>query len=274
VSRILDIEARGVEKEEVILGSSTNRDQDRWVEKKRNDPFDGENIDSAALVEAIKEQGRRNHGVARGAFVQGLLDHKVDYALVRARVADFIATHKPKEAHTQVQRAAERFGVISLAGELAIEYGIVPWAAGEAESAAAWAFKKWLERRGSGSFEEQQAISAVRSIIERYGHSRFDPLVTVAGDDPLVDLDRHAPVRYGYRRPGMWFVFPEVFRSDFCGGLDHIRVAEILHGRGMLERSELRITKQQRIKTPGGGSEPKWFYWITDKILDSSDDKA
>ena len=36
----------------------------------------------------------------------------------------------------------------------------------------------------------------------------------------------------------------------------------------MLERGEERITKQQRIKTPGGGSEPQWFYWITDKILE------
>jgi putative DNA primase/helicase len=274
VSRILDIEARGVEKTETVLGTSKNRD--RLVEKRRKDPFDGENIDSAALVDAIKEQGRNNYGVARLAFVQALLDHKVDYAFLRGRVAEFIAKYKPKEAHSQVQRAAERFGVASVAGELAIEYGVLPWAAGSSESAAAWAFKQWLDRRGPGSFEERQAIAAVRSIIERYGDSRFDPLVVVPGASPSINLDGHrAPVRYGYRMPGVWLVFPEVFRSDFCGGLNHLQVAETLHEYGMLERSKERITKQQRIKTPGtSDSEPEWFYWITAKILESGEDVA
>ena len=150
VSRILDVEARGVETMEFVLGTSKNRDTDRLVEKRRKDPFDGENIDSAALVDDIKEQARDNYGVARPAYVQALLDHEVDYAFLRGRVAEFIAKYKPEKAHSQVQRAAERFGVISVAGELAIEYGILPWAAGSSESAAAWAFKQWLDRRGPG----------------------------------------------------------------------------------------------------------------------------
>ena len=262
VSRILDIEARGVEK------------TDHGVEIRRKDPFDGENIDSAALVEAIKEQARDNYGVARPAFVQALLDNKVDYAFLRKRVAEFVAKYKPEKAHSQVQRAAERFGVISVAGELAIEYGVLPWTAGASESAAAWAFKQWFERRGPGSFEERQAISAVRSIIERYGVSRFDPLVTPEGAEPSIDLDRHAPVRYGYRMLGAWLVHPETFRNEFCSGLDHKRVAETLLEHGMLERSEGRITKQQRIKTPGGGTKPQWFYWITHAILEAGEDEA
>ena len=184
VSRILDIEARGVETMEIVLGTSRNRDADRWVEKKRNDPFDGANIDSAALVDAIKEQAGDNYGVARPAYVQALLDNKIDRAFLRARVAEFVAKYKPEKAHSQIQRAAERFGVISVAGELAIEYRILPWEAGASENAASWAFKQWLERRGSGSYEEQQAIVAVRSIIERYGVSRFDPLVTPEGYRP------------------------------------------------------------------------------------------
>ena len=262
VSRILDIEARGVGKTE------------RGIETRRKDPFDGGDIDSAALIDAIKEQARDNYGVARPAYVQALLDNKVDFAFLRQRVAEFIVKYKPEKAHSQIQRAAERYGVVSVAGELGIEYGILPWVAGASESAAAWAFKQWLERRGPGSFEERQAISAVRSIIERYGISRFDPLVMVEGVDPSTDLDRHVPVRYGYRRPGMWFVFPEVFRNDFCGGLDHRQVAETLHEHGMLERGGKRIEKQQRIKTPGGNSDPQWFYWITAKILESGEDGA
>jgi hypothetical protein len=53
-----------------------------------------------------------------------------------------------------------------------------------------------------------------------------------------------------------------------------MRVAEILHERGMLERSEERPTKLQRIKEPGGDVKPKWFFWITDKILESDEQGA
>jgi hypothetical protein len=98
--------------------------------------------------------------------------------------------------------------------------------------------------------------------------------VTPEGAEPSIDLDRHAPVRYGYRMPGAWLVHPETFRNEFCSGLDHKRVAETLLEHGMLERSEERITKQQRIKTPGGGTKPQWFYWITNKILESGEDGA
>ena len=213
--------------------------------------------------------------MARPAFVQALLDHEVDYAFLRGRVAEFITKYKPEKAHSQIQRAVERFAVIAVAGELAIEYGILPWAAGLSESAAAWAFKQWLDRRGLGSYEEGQAIVVVRSMIERYGDSRFDPLVAAITVEPLQDLDsRRAPVRYGYRMPGVWLVFPEVFRNEFCGGLDHLRVAETLHEHGMLERSEGRLVKQQRIKTPGKSDlKPQWFYWITEEILDFDEDE-
>jgi Domain of unknown function (DUF927) len=104
VSRILDLEARGVAKSELVKG--------RLVETMRKDPFDGEAIDSVALVESIKEQARDNYGVARPAFVQALLDNEVNYPFLRERVAEFVTKHKPEKAHSQIQRTAERFGVI------------------------------------------------------------------------------------------------------------------------------------------------------------------
>jgi hypothetical protein len=62
--------------------------------------------------------------------------------------------------------------------------------------------------------------------------------------------------------------------TEPCSGLDHKRVAETLLEHSMLERSEGRITKQQRIKTPGGGTKPQWFYWITHAILEAGEDEA
>ena len=116
--------------------------------------------------------------------------------------------------------------------------------------------------RQSLRFARSSSVTATVALILLWGPE----------DAPSIDLDaRHAPVRYGYRRPGVWLVFPEVFRNDFCSGLDHKRVAETLLEHGMLERSKERWEKLQRIKEPGGDVKPKWFYWITDKILESDE---
>jgi hypothetical protein len=52
-------------------------------------------------------------------------------------------------ADGQVKRAVSKFALVAMAGELAIEYGIVPWPKGDAIKAAAEMFDaKTAYRRG------------------------------------------------------------------------------------------------------------------------------
>ena len=52
---------------------------------------------------------------------------------------------------------------------------MTPWAKGEAQRAAVWAFKRWLETRGgTGSHEENQAIEQVRLMMVQHGEARFE----------------------------------------------------------------------------------------------------
>ena len=90
--------------------------------------------------------------------------------------------------------------------------------------AVARAARPWIIRRTAGNRRGSFSHRAVRRQSLR-------PSCRSSGN-ALLNLDaHHAPVRYGYRRPGVWLVFPEVFHSEFCSGLDHKRVADVARGQ-------------------------------------------
>ena len=68
------------------------------------------------------------------------------YQCVKGLRQQFIADHLPAGSDGQVRSVAGRFGVVAAAGELATEWGILPWEIGEATQAAAICFQAWLDR--------------------------------------------------------------------------------------------------------------------------------
>jgi putative DNA primase/helicase len=73
----------------------------------------------------------------------------------------------------QDKRAAGRFALLALAGELATEYGLTGWPEGEAIKAAAIGFNAWRSLRGRGNDERRQILQKVSDFIERHGDARF-----------------------------------------------------------------------------------------------------
>ncbi len=76
----------------------------------------------------------------------------------------------------QERRVVGRFALIALAGELATEYSITGWPAGEATEAAKIMFSAWLAHRQHGNKEPAQIMEAVAAFIQRHGDSRFSNL--------------------------------------------------------------------------------------------------
>jgi uncharacterized protein (DUF927 family) len=165
--------------------------------------------------------------------------------------------------------------LIAAAGELAIELGVLPWSKGEATEAAEWGVKQWLTARGKAPIEELQAIAKVRRFIEVFGESRFDPLIAPTDRDGepvedavVADLDRKVAVRAGYRKGEgerrRWHVWPEVWRTDVCDGLDPEAAGAALAKRGMLERGEGRnLAKKVKV-----GTQTLRFYTLTPKLFE------
>ena len=185
--------------------------------------------DAAALAKAIKLAAISNYGTAGPAFVRKLISDAVNGDDVRGMVEQFVKATIPAGADGQVERAAQRFGLISAAGELAVRFGIVPWPAGAPRDAAAWALGRWIELRGGTEpAEARQAIECVRLFIEQHGDARF------ASDADTRPVANRAGYRKGDGAEREWWVLPEVWRAEICAGHDAQFVARVLAMAGML----------------------------------------
>jgi uncharacterized protein (DUF927 family) len=81
-----------------------------------------------------------------------------------------------KSLSPQAGRVADRFAVMSLAGELAITYGVLPWPTGTAQAACKLLFNEWLSRVGDGNTEDRQISKAILDFIAVHGDSRFSDI--------------------------------------------------------------------------------------------------
>jgi hypothetical protein len=92
---------------------------------------------------------RAHHGIAARVFITRLAQDRANNAAeLRATLdelrAAFLADHVPTGAAGQVRSVAARFALIGMAGELARDYGILPWPPGEAMRSAGACFVAWL----------------------------------------------------------------------------------------------------------------------------------
>ncbi len=158
--------------------------------------------------------------------------------------------HVPPFADGQVMRAARRFALVAIAGELAATLGIVPWPDKEASNAVARCFHDWLDARGGGgSYEVQEGIKAILDFINRFSASRF---AYVSGrDDQIRD---HAGFKVGNDDDSevTYLVFPEVLRSEILGGSKNVSaILKAAVQQGLIEPdSEGKTSKP--VTLPGG----------------------
>ena len=131
----------------------------------------------AAISDAIKRAAAQHHGQAGRAFLEKLTFDTSDLCamLEEVKAAPMFATDG---LEGQDKRAAARFALIGLAGELATDYGVTGWPEGAAGEAAAHGFKLWQSMRGKGNDERRQILQRVSGFIERHGDGRFSAVDT------------------------------------------------------------------------------------------------
>ena len=226
----------------------------------------GPDGDAAAFAKACTQASASAYGSAGPEIVRRLIADGVMGDDVRLIMQEFVAAEVPPSADGQIDRAAQRLGLISAAGELATLFGLTGWRKGEAREAAAWALKQWIEGRGgTGPAETRQAIQQVRLMIEAHGESRFESL-----DDPdAKPVSNRLGWRKGVGAEREWWVATESWKAEICPGLDPQSVARVLHERGMLRRQggdALQCTVNI------GGDHRARAYVLTAAILDGAGD--
>ena len=88
------------------------------------------------MSDTLASASSQFYGTAGPAFLEAfVVDREVTVTQLRELATEF-ANAVASDAGGQVQRVASRFGLIAAAGELAIEFRVLPWQTGAAISAA------------------------------------------------------------------------------------------------------------------------------------------
>ena len=195
----------------------------------------GAGNDPKALADSIQAAAQTAYGTAGPEFVRCLIAEGLDKNPdeIKAIIDLFRANHAPKGADSQVLRVADRFGLVAAAGELAREFGIVPWQKGEALEAARRCLTDSLDSRGgTEAGEVQSAISQVRLFIEQHGDFRFETIGT-----PDRAVNNRAGWRKGDGPEREWLIPPETWKAEVTTGHNPKLVARELAERKMLKRA-------------------------------------
>ncbi|OEE69826.1 hypothetical protein A1OO_03325 [Enterovibrio norvegicus FF-33] len=112
------------------------------------------------------------YGSAFLPLIEFIVDNK---ALVQTMINDltseFMTSFCPENADSQVKRAAMRFALVAVGGEIASFSGVTGWLKGESIRAAGHCFNDWIQHRGSiHSHEEAEVISRIRTAIVQRAH--------------------------------------------------------------------------------------------------------
>jgi putative DNA primase/helicase len=198
----------------------------------------------AKLASAIMEAAVTYYGTAGPAFVKALLAEGVD-KIIRAAQDALTDRIAPGARNGQMLRAAQRFALCGAAGELAIQLGILPWPPGVVASATEELFANWRSDRGEDPGEIRGAIEQIRTLLDRYGDSRFDPANRTSDTRPVSD-------RLGWARgegdDRQWLIPHGVWRNVFCQGYDPKIVGRILAEREMLMLdAEGKFSRPERV---------------------------
>jgi putative DNA primase/helicase len=216
------------------------------------------------FARALKRNALQHYGMPFQEFVQTLVSKRGSTRKILLSYQEkFRRRYVPANASGEVRRAADRFALVAVAGELATRWGITGWNGKEALRAASRCFKEWLTAHGeSGYADLEAAVGRVRQLLES-GESRF----TLLGSDIPSNIDLHHRagfIRPDSRRRGKEFlIFPRIFK-EACEGVLLQDVARELVRRGHLRRTAPHFTLKVRL--PGFPNSTRVFC-VRDSIL-------
>jgi putative DNA primase/helicase len=214
----------------------------------------------AAIAGVLKAASENYHGAVGIAWLEHLAkNHCQLLTFLSDSIKRFVTGVIPADAAGQVERVARRFALVSVAGELATEYGLTGWSMGEATQGARACFNAWLDAfGGNGNREARAIVTQARAFLETHGASRFEDIH--ATDESRVYN------RVGFYRQANdkreFLVLPEAFRSEICQGFNEKTVKRVLIEAGLLLPNK-EGQPSQNMRLPGLGSTKVYVFKYT-----------
>jgi putative DNA primase/helicase len=217
----------------------------------------------AAFSDEIKRAAAHHHGHAGRLFLEKLTFDTADHsaALDKIKALPLFATDGTEG---QDKRAAARFSLMGLAGEVATDYGITGWAVGDAVKAAAHGFKLWQAVRGKGNDEKKQIAEKVRGFIERHGDAKFSNAEFI-GETPYV---RDRAGWWRSNGDGREYLFTSAGMREALKGFDFKQALNVLQELGALPAPGADGKRARFYRVGGTGAK---LYPITPAKIEGSD---
>jgi putative DNA primase/helicase len=197
----------------------------------------------AALSEALQRACARVYGAPGRAFLEWAVAN-VDALANRSRtmIDALVGEWVKPGASGQISRAAQRFALVAVSGELAIEAGAAAWPAGESVRAGRAMFDAFVAQRGGvGNSETYAMLRQAKAFFDDHGDARFTDMARAA-DDHAPKTMKRAGFRKSIKRDSddsiegcEYLVLREVFRTEIASGYDYKSVLKVLKEKGVLK---------------------------------------
>lgn len=231
---------------------------------------------SHAAAEALSDAVKANYGHAAPAFIEAFArERDAACQVARDMLAGFLKDVGREGDTGQAKRAAERFGAVAVAGELAIMFGVLPWPPQAAYEAAARLYHRWAAGFGRDRTREAtEVLRLARKALET--RSRWENTGD-ADAEPELDLvkPREGEARslepYGARRvrgAEVTYLFSRSGWAAAFPGHNAREVAKILDDAGFLEAGEKGQRYQKKASVNG---VKNWFYCVRAELLEAAD---
>lgn len=203
----------------------------------------------------------QHYGHLGPLFVEALIAQPKELYSAFAQVRKIFETES-----SQAGRVADRFAIMALAGELAIEHNLLGWPTGSATRACLLLFNEWLARMGDGNAEDRQILRGIADFIALHGDSRFSD---VRAEHANLTVRERAGF-YEVNDDKRLYLFNTPALLEAASGFGKERIVRTLVSAGALAKVDEETKGSRRTKkyrTPGGGSSR--FYVIDPDLLES-----
>lgn len=218
--------------------------------------------DGRTFADTLKASTERHHGTAFRAYAHALAgDLNAHSERMRAEIKRLADELTPEGAGNQVGRAINRFALVAAAGELATQFGVTGWPAGEATRAVRVCLKAWLDERGHlGNREEAAMLAQVRRFVVANQFSRFAD---------WFDANHRPANVVGFRKveaDEARFYVPMAGWLEITKGFDPKRTAQVCADAGFLQTGKDKKRLQCKVRLPGING-PVWAYVLNACVL-------
>ena len=186
------------------------------------------------FVTGIKRACAEYFGTAGRTFVRNLTEQFSSYSdlqrTIQARLEEALNNFPSAGLQPEARRAHKRFALVQVAGDLAVEFGVLPIEHSEVTAAVRVARDAWIDGLGHLS-DAARGIAALTEFLLRY-HGRFK---TAVYDDKTTIINES----FGYVDPKeRWYLMTQEALSQATKGHDPKEVCKELLRRGYLVVNE------------------------------------